>query len=169
MQNCTIVQASVGIGTYINIISTLTRLLTARETAWTGRSRLGMALPSSASSWRITSRETCRHCGLVMYPQTDRQTRSRSRRHIAASIRHTDGSAVRQKHRNRRNRQKHRQTDRWRARFGKRKDKRYSQTKTPIDGAFTIDRQIRHHNNFDFDDIQCNVKVLLPLSLIFYC
>lgn len=38
---------------------TLTRLATALDTASTGRERSGIAFPSSASSWRITSLETC--------------------------------------------------------------------------------------------------------------
>ena len=37
---------------------TLTRLATAMLTACTGRDRSGIAFPSSASSWRITNRET---------------------------------------------------------------------------------------------------------------
>uniref|UniRef100_A0A182QPQ9 Uncharacterized protein n=1 Tax=Anopheles farauti TaxID=69004 RepID=A0A182QPQ9_9DIPT len=37
---------------------TRTRFVTASETACTGRSRSGIALPSSASSWSITNRET---------------------------------------------------------------------------------------------------------------
>ena len=39
---------------------TFMRLSTASLTAWTGRARSGMAFPSSASSWRITSLETWR-------------------------------------------------------------------------------------------------------------
>lgn len=37
---------------------TLTKLSTASLTVCTGRARSGMAFPSSASSWRITSRDT---------------------------------------------------------------------------------------------------------------
>ena len=38
---------------------TLTRLSTASLTTCIGRARSGIALPSSASSWRITSLDTC--------------------------------------------------------------------------------------------------------------
>ena len=39
-------------------LPTFTRFVTATETAWTGRLRSGMAFPSSASSCKITKRDT---------------------------------------------------------------------------------------------------------------
>jgi len=43
---------------HIMQLCTLMRLSTASLTAWTGRARSGIAFPSSASSWRMTSFDT---------------------------------------------------------------------------------------------------------------
>jgi len=45
------------------------RLSTANLTAWTGRARSGIALPSSASSWRMTSFDTW-HVHMHNHPLT---------------------------------------------------------------------------------------------------
>ena len=41
-----------------NQILTLTRFVTALDTAWTGRLKSGISWPASPSSWMITNRET---------------------------------------------------------------------------------------------------------------